>query len=87
MENSISNNEQSGNSSEKLRMILKENLTGTDITKISLGLDCSVSKITKCLNGSYGKKEMDAILYFALSYFCSKYLNLINELKSIKGDC
>ena len=70
---------------ENTKEILLKNLTGKDLEAIGNIMDCSTSKIIKCLKGTYNNdSEIQKILDAATKYFVTKYKTLIVELENAK---
>lgn len=68
---------------ENTKKILLDNLTGKDIEEIGNRMDCSSSKIIKCLKGSYtGNKDLiNEVLIKAREYFVERYTKFLYEIE------
>lgn len=72
---------------DQVRIILSENLTGSDLTNIASKLNISIRTIQNYLAGSGTIKETeDKILNESFTYFCNKYSKLVNDLKIARNE-
>jgi len=63
---------------ENLRNLLKENLSGSDITEISFKCGISITKIRSYLDGKGTiESEFGRILDIALKYYMEKYKKML----------
>jgi len=70
---------------EKIRIILKQNLTGRDLMKIAEKMDCSIAKVQMYINGKGNENSIkNEILAASLTYFCAKYKALLNEIENLQ---